>query len=125
MNVRKSLLVLIWALTAHGCAWIGQLDESRRFEHAQADDRACRNAGYRWPGEAYRECRRLALDARQREQWQELQMSRQQQRPESGLQPLSPVEPYRPVREENFQCFEAVSAAGETYIACREYSAGD
>lgn len=125
MNVPMSLLLLIWALGSHGCAWLDQLDESRRYEQAQADDYACRKAGYHWPGDAYMECRRLAFDARQREQWQELQMSRQQQRPESGLQPLSPVAPYRPVREENFQCFEAAAAAGEKYIACREYSAED
>lgn len=125
MNALKPLLLLIWALGSHGCAWFDQLDESRRYEQAHADDRACRDAGYSWPGDAYLECRRLAFDARQREQWQELQMSRQQQYPESGLQPLSPVEPYRPVREENFHCFEAASAAGEMYIACREYSADD
>lgn len=125
MNATKLILLLIWALTSHACAWIDQMDQSRRFELAQFDDRACRRAGYQWPGEAYLECRRLRFDAYRREQWQELQMTRQQQRPESGLQPLSPVEPYRPVREENFRCFEAVSATGETHIACREHSVND
>lgn len=123
MSTTRILLLLIWALGAHACAWIDRMDDARRFELATLDDRACRSAGYEWPGEAYLECRRLRFDAMRREQWQELQMSRQQQRPESGLQPLSPVEPYRPVREENFQCFEAESAAGETFIACREHSA--
>lgn len=123
MNAKMLLMLLIWALVSHGCAWVGQLDESRRFEAAQFDDRACRRAGYDWPGEAYLECRRLRFDARQREQWQELQMARQQQQTQAGLQPLSTVEPYRPVREGNFQCFETVSTAGETYIACREVSA--
>jgi len=47
-------------------------------------------------------------------------MTRQQQQPEAGVPPLSPVEPYRPTRMENFQCTEAVSAAGDPYIDCSE-----
>ncbi|HEX6928872.1 MAG TPA: hypothetical protein VF267_06460 [Gammaproteobacteria bacterium] len=115
-------LVLIWALSTHGCAWLGELDETRAVETAQADDRACRRAGHVWPGDAYVDCRRYRFDDRQREQWQELQMARQQQQPRVGIRPESPIEPYRPVREEGFRCEEAVTSNGESYIDCHEGS---
>lgn len=110
----------MWAAGAHGCQWLADIDAARAVDFARSDHRACVEAGYRWPGEAYVDCRRFRADARQQEQWQELQMSRQQQRPEVGIRPESPIEPYRPIRAENFSCREAVAADGETYIACAE-----
>lgn len=96
------------------------MDVSRNEEQARLDDAACAERGYAWPGDAYTECRRQLADARQREQWQELQLSRQQQRPEIGIQAESPIEPYRPIPERDFHCRRATDSAGDNYIACGE-----
>ena len=98
---------------------MSDVERARRVESARVDDRACRNAGYEWPSPAYTDCRRFRFDARQREQWQELQMLNRQQHSEPGIPSLSPDEPYRPVRKENFRCIDA-KVDGEPFIDCRE-----
>lgn len=114
------LLLPAWALATHGCQWLGDVDRTRVAETARMHNDACEARGYQWPGEAYVECRRQLADERQRQQWSELQMSRQQQVSEIGIRPESPIEPYRPIREGNFSCQEAVAPDGEPYIACSE-----
>ena len=120
MNRFFSCFLLIWAVGAHGCSWLVERQESRHVATAQADDRACREAGYTWPGDAYRECRLFRADARRREDWQALQMTRQGQQADPAFEPLSTAAPYRPIRAGNFQCVAATSAAGEPFIDCRE-----
>ena len=84
MRTRISFAILICLSASQGCQWLAQIDSNRNVEQARLDDDACQDRGYRWPGDAYTECRRQLADARQREQGQELQMSRQQGAPEVG-----------------------------------------
>jgi hypothetical protein len=120
----KSRLMILSAMCAlasfQGCQWMAQLDADRTAEQAQLDDAACAERGYSWPGDAYTECRRQRADERQREQWQELQMSRQQGQPEVGVRAGSSLEPYRPIPENRFQCEEEVDDTGRRYIDCSE-----
>lgn len=118
------LLLPIWVLSTQGCQWLANLDQSRRVETARTDHAECVERGYAWPGESYVECRRLMMDQRQREQWLELQMSRQHQQPEIGIQ-NNPAEPYRPIPPQNFACAERTSSEGETYIGCFEQTRSD
>ncbi len=101
------------------CQWLARLDGDRNAEVARLDHRACEERGYTWPGKAYIDCRRFRADDRQREQWMELQMTRQQQQPRAGIQPQSPLEAYRPIDEESFDCVMAGKGA-DAYIDCRE-----
>lgn len=111
-------------ISMQGCQWLANLDQSRRTETARADHAECVDKGYSWPGESYVECRRQLTDQRQREQWLELQMSRQQQQPELALQ-HSPSEPYRPIPPQHFACTERTTSEGESYIVCFEQSRSD
>lgn len=120
MNRAAITLLLMCTPASHGCQWLSQMDSQHREEAALEDDRACRNAGYDWPAEAYVDCRRFRDDARQRERWRELQMSRQQMTGEPGIPALSPVEPYRPIREQNYGCAMTRTRSGEPYVDCRE-----
>lgn len=98
-----------------GCQWLARGDAARRYEAARLDDRTCREQGYRWPGEAYVDCRRFRADARQRERWQEMQLAN---RDASDL--AISTDTYRPIRAENFACRLHTVADGETFIDCRE-----
>lgn len=120
MKSRFLILFAMWALASQGCQWIAQLDANRAADQAELDHDACNERGYSWPGDAYTECRRQRADTRQREQWQELQMSRQQGQPEVGIRAGSSLEPYRPIPEDRFRCEEAVDTKGNTYIDCGE-----
>lgn len=118
MKHRFAVPLLICLLASQGCQWLRQLDADRGEELARQDHRACDERGYTWPSEAYVDCRRFRADDRQREQWMELQMARQQQRPQVGIRPGSPTEPYRAIDAETFRCF-LVGEGGEAYIDCR------
>lgn len=120
MKRKLALSLLICMLPSQGCQWLAKLDADRNVEQARIDDTICRQRGYEWPGEAYTECRRQQADALQHEQWQALQMSRQQQSPQVAIRPEGPVEPYRPIREDRFRCEEAVANDGARYIDCIE-----
>lgn len=113
------MLLLICVSASQGCAWLQRLDTNRNTELAQLDHRNCEERGYAWPGKAYVDCRRFLVDDRQREQWMELQMSRQQQQPHVGIRPQSPTEAYRPIDETQFGC-TMVGEGADAWIECGE-----
>lgn len=117
MRYKMFLFVTFLALL-QGCQWLARTETERHFELALADDRACRDEGYRWPGDAYVECRRFRADARQRELWQEVQLSRGRQS-DFGMSP-SPGDTYRPIRASDYRCEQRRTSDGEAWIDCRE-----
>lgn len=113
------LLLPLFIAAAPGCQWLVKLDQSRSVDLARRHDAECITRGYAYPSEAYIECRRILMDSHQREQWQELQMSRQQGQGEIGVVPGSAVEPYRPIPAHRFRC-EQITGGDGSYIRCGE-----
>lgn len=111
------MLMLLVSLS--GCAWLAEFNQASTYETAEADHQRCKERGYKWPGEAYVECRRQAADSRERKRWQELEMSRMQQPAERGM-PQATTEPYRPIREDSFSCRDATTRDGDPYVHCEE-----
>ncbi|MDX1443865.1 MAG: hypothetical protein R3270_08860 [Gammaproteobacteria bacterium] len=69
------------------------------------------------------ECRLDLHDRRLREQWMELEMSRQQQATmEPANLPRRSNEAYRPLRLEDYRCEMREDAEGQPWIHCFEES---
>lgn len=113
----KMIIPVTLLMVATGCQWLARNDAERRYVSARADDRACREQGFRWPGEAYVDCRRFRMDARQRERWQELQLA-QHDPAELGISPAADT--YRPIRAANFSCQPRTATDGSRFIDCGE-----
>lgn len=115
--------LLMFVAVAGGCQLLGGMESERRYHLAIADDAACTERGYEYPGDAYVECRYELQDSRLRKQWMEMQMSlRQQSAMEPGALPNRSNEPYRPMRREGFRCEFRRDAEQAAWIDCYENS---
>lgn len=108
------------AAASGGCTWLAQHDQDRVVELARADNDACRDRGYIWPSDAYKECRLDLLNKREYDRWRELDLMRQQQTIKPGEILAGGGDAFRPVRWENFFCEQRTANDGYAYIYCGE-----
>ena len=124
MNIVRNSAVFALAAAllggSAGCAWLAKHDRAQVVENARADHDACRQRGYIWPSDAYKECRLDLLNKREYKDWQALDIMRQQQAAAPGEIRSGAREPFRPVRWENFYCERRSADDGYDYIYCGE-----
>jgi len=112
-------LSLLLLLPLAGCAWLQNLTREQMVEQARADDAVCAAQGLAFPAENYVDCRRRLADARQKDAWLELQLTKQQQQLTSPGVQADLSRGYRPIQAEDFYC-ERRFAADAEYIYCGE-----
>lgn len=110
---------LLICLLLGGCSLLGLDRLERRIAQAQRDHAHCQARGLEYPSAAYEACRRTLADARQREQWLELQLVEQQEAMQNPAMARDPMAGYRPIRPEDFFCYKRTDR-DVTYIACEQ-----